>query len=167
MKIDFFKKECQTEHVTAERFGIRDDAKGTPPYIDYDTGNRHKWVARVENRSGLAVNFTAIDNCIDIFRPDGCRDFRCDAMLTTAQHIVFIELKEQRNGWVKHAVEDQLQTTINHFKNNHDISRYRHKLAYACNRLHPKFQYSRIGYMQEFWDRNQVKLVLANRVILR
>ncbi len=151
--------------ITAPRFGIRDDAKGTPPYIDYD--NRSEWVARVENRTGRPVNFTAIDNCIDIFRPDGRRDFRCDAMLSSSTHIIFIELKEQRNGWIRHACEDQLETTINHFKRNHDITRYRHRLAYACNKRHPRFQYSQISYMQDFWKRNGVKLILANRVIIR
>ena len=165
MGADFFVKKCQTKNVTAEEFGICDRGHGTPAYVSYE--RPREWIARITNLTGRPVNFTAVDNCVDLRRPDGSRDFRCDAMLTSATHIVFIELKEQRHKWVRHAVEDQLQTTIDHFKASYDISRYRHKLAFACNRLHPNFQCSRIQYLQDFWNRNHVRLSLSNHVIIR
>ena len=93
-------------------------------------------------------------------------DNRCDAMLTNEEHIVFIELKDQQSDWIEHAVNDQLQTTIDYFKENHDISRYRYKRAFACNRKHPNFKCSNKERMNNFYRRNKIRLNIEVKIII-
>ncbi len=62
-------------------------------------------------------------------------------MLTSAEyeHIYFVELKNERKQWMKNAIE-QLESTIQFFIKYHDISVFKHKKAYACNKKHRHFQ---------------------------
>ena len=122
-----------------KNFGICDDedeSAKTPAYVSIDPTD--KWVAIVQNRTEKPINFTAVDNCIEIRRANGDMDNRCDAILTNDEHIVFIELKVQRtSGWITHAVDEQLQTTIDHFKENCDIDKYRYKrLLFVTENFH-------------------------------
>lgn len=153
--IDFFISQCQTENIYAKKFGICDDedeGAKTPAYIS--TNPADKWVAVVQNQTEKAINFTAVDNCIEIRRSNGDMDNRCDAILTNDEHIVFIELKVQRtSGWITHAVDEQLQTTIDHFKENCDINKYRYKRAFVCNRKFPRFNVSNKEKMNVFIKR--------------
>ena len=163
--INFFIPCCQIKNISEARFGICDPQNGGQAFVDFI--NEENWVAIVENRTGQPVNFTAEDSCVEIRRDDGTMDFRCDAMLTGAGYIIFIELKDQKDNWINHAVNDQLQTTIDHFKHNHDINQYTKRLAYACNKRHPKFQYSNMEMMNDFRNRNKVRLIIANEIILK
>lgn len=163
--IDFFKKECTTEHITANEFGIIDGENSDKAYVDYN--NRDKWIAVVKNKSGYPVNFTAIDNCIEILRPDGNNDNRCDAMLSNHQNLIFIELKDQNKDWIDHAVNDQLATTIRHFKDNYDITKYRKTKAYACNKAHPQFHYSHIELMERFKNDFDVRLCIGSEIVIK
>lgn len=165
MPIDFFIEPCQTANIRAERFGICDPQDGGKAYVDFD--HEEDWVAVVENRSGEPLNFTAIDNCIEILRPDGSMDNRCDAMLTGAGQIVFIELKIQKSDWIQHAVNDQLQTTIDHFRDNHSLDAYRKRSAYACNKSHPYFHHSNMELMNDFRRKNGVRLNIVNQIIIK
>lgn len=167
-KTDFFIQRCQTEGIKEERFGICDDedkSVKTPAYVDY--AHQDKWVAIVENYTDKSLNFTAIDNCIMVYRENGDKENCCDAMLTNQDHIVFIELKDQRKDWISHAVDDQLQTTIDSFKANHDISKYKYRRAFVCNRQHPLFQVSYKERMSEFYRRNKIRLNIQNIVIFK
>lgn len=96
--IDFFVPRCQTENIREKNFGICDDedekAK-TPAYVS--TNPADKWVAVVHNQTEKPINFTVVDNCIEIRRANGDMDNRCDAILTNDEHIVFIELKSTTN----------------------------------------------------------------------
>lgn len=143
MSIDFFIAKCQTENIVDKEFGICDDEdeeKKTPAYVDRNQPD--KWGAVVKNQTNQSINFTAVDNCVEMNRSDGTMDFRCDAMLTNDDNIVFVELKVQAADWIFHAVDEQLQTTIDHFKANHDLSRYKYKRAFVCNKRHPNFRVS-------------------------
>lgn len=166
MAIDFFEEKCQTENIKDEIFGICDDSTDKEPaYID--RVNKNKWIATVENRTDKPINFTAVDNCIEVFRPNGSMENRCDALLTNVDYIVFVELKNQKSDWIGHAVEDQLQTTIDNFKANHDISKYRYKRAFACNKKHPNFQVSYKSRMSQFYQKNGVRLCLENKIVFK
>lgn len=164
-KVDFFIKECQTENITASRFGICDPQNGGKAFVDYT--NEKEWIAIVDNRAGVPLNFTAIDNCVEIRRADGTMAYRCDAMLTGGEYIIFIELKDQDRNWIPHAVNDQLQTTIDYFKRNHVIEKYKKRLAYACNKSHPQFQYSQMNLMNDFRNRNKVRLNIVNEIVIK
>lgn len=167
--IDFFIPQCQTENIHAKNFGICDDEDEetkTPAYVSFDPTD--KWVAIVQNQTEKPINFTAVDNCIEIRRANGDMDNRCDAILTNDEHIVFVELKVQRtSGWITHAVDEQLQTTIHHFKENSDISKYKHKRAFVCNRKFPRFSVSNKEKMNAFYKKNRIRLSIEQTIVFK
>ncbi|TWV15132.1 hypothetical protein FQ707_02115 [Bacteroidaceae bacterium HV4-6-C5C] len=168
MPINFFTPLCQTENIRNKEFGICDDEdinNKTPAYIDKI--DPKKWIAIIKNTTGKSLNFTAIDNCVEIRKENGDMDNRCDGMLTNEENIVFIELKDQQKNWVQHAVDKQLQTTIDHFKANYDITKYKHKRAFACNRKHPRFQCSYKEKMSTFYQKNKIRLNLENVIVFK
>lgn len=167
MDIDFFKDE---EVVSEKLFGIcddGDDAVKSPAYVDKDPAKIDNWIAKVSNEFAKAVCFIAVDNKIEIRRENGEMENRCDAMLHNEDYIIFIELKVQGRDWIKHAVEEQLLTTINIFKSCHDISQFRHRIAYACNKKHPAFAVSRKEYMQRFKNEHGVRLIIGCDILLK
>ena len=135
--MDFFNPECQSGPFSQERFGLCDDQNATRAYAD--TTSPEKWVATVKNPSQKAVTFTAIDKCViqDGDEPDRGR---CDGMLTTVDLLYLVELKDQRAHWQPHAIA-QLESTILFLRQHHldDLSRFRHKKAFACNKRHRAF----------------------------
>ena len=148
--IDFFTPRCQTYGITHEQFGICDDVdldEKTPAYVTLE--NPTQWGATVVNQSGHPLNFTAVDNCVEVHRNNHDMESRCDAMLTNAEHLVFVELKDERKNWLTHAAQ-QLQKTIEMFSQNNDLSKYKHKRAFACNKRHPHFSYSNKELKQAF-----------------
>lgn len=163
--IDFFQPQCTTVNVTARHFGICDPQDGGKAFVDYD--DYDSWIAVVRNDSGEALNFTAIDNCIDIRRENGDMENRCDALLTGPHHIIFVELKDVNSDWIQHAVHDQLQTTIDIFKQHHPIQKYSKRFAYACNKQHPRFQVSHKQLMNDFYHRNRVRLCIVNEIVVK
>lgn len=165
MRIDFFVPACQTLNISAPIFGLTDPQDGGPAYVNLS--NPSLWVAKVENRSNRPLNFTAVDNCIEIFREDGQMDNRCDGILTSEEYLIFVELKDQREEWIQHAVENQLKTTIKYFKENYDISRYSKRFAYACNKRHPQFQYSHMSLMEKFRHETGVRLCIVNTIVIK
>ncbi len=132
----FFDKRCQEAPREDQLFGICDDNDAKKAYTDVD--DNKKWIAIVENRKKTSLVFTAIDKCI---LKDGEKEGkgRCDGMLTSNEHLYFVELKNETKRWMTDAI-DQLESTINLFIENHDASLYKHKKAFACNRRHKKFR---------------------------
>lgn len=140
MPINFLDTTCQ--QITSEQlFGICDAPPPpyVPAYLSFDAINKPGWIAEIINNNAIPVLFTAIDNCISIPRPNGKEDNKCDCMLLYADTILFIELKDRHvSGWLGIA-RDQLIKTINHFKNNHDVSIYANKRANIANAQRPTF----------------------------
>ena len=134
--MNFFDLECQELARKDLLFGLCDDQDGTKAYTN--TENSSRWIASVQNNSNVELTFTAIDNCVikgDEERGRG----RCDGMLTSSEHIYFVELKDQKSSWRAKAI-DQLESTILFFQEYHDLGVFRHKKAYACNKQHKPFQ---------------------------
>lgn len=161
MPINFFAPTCQEPSINAVRFGICDDQQGGKAYTN--TADQDAWVATVENDRQEDITFTAIDQCIEIYRANGDMENRCDGMLTYPDNIVFVELKDQRGGWIPHATL-QLETTIRHFQANHDLGVFRHKRAFACNKRHPRFQVINASLKQEFFHRYGVRLNVGGKI---
>jgi hypothetical protein len=134
-KINFFDKDCQEDTRNDKRFGLCDDQDGSKAYTD--TTDDSKWVATVKNDNSRAVLFTAIDECV-IKRNEQTGRGRCDGMLTTSEHLFFVELKDQRQSWISDAIV-QLESTVQFFIEHHSIDIYKHKKAFACNKKHPRF----------------------------
>lgn len=133
--MDFFKPDCQSGPFNQAQFGLCDDQNATRAYVD--TTTPEKWVATVENPSRVAVTFTAIDKCV-IQDADEPGRGRCDCMLTTDDLLYLVELKDQTPPWRQHAIE-QLESSIQFLLAHHDVSRFRHKKAFACNKRRPAF----------------------------
>jgi len=96
MSVDFFRAACQS--TTNEiKFGLYDAENHTPAQIKLF--DEPTWNATIINNQGIAVNFTAIDNCINIFRDNGEMDSRCDCMLIYNSNLLLVELKNKRDSW--------------------------------------------------------------------
>lgn len=138
MSANFFETDCKEEARKEKQFGICDDQNGTKAYTD--TVSHSKWIAKVINENQIDVSFTAIDNCIIVCK-EGTKDKEssCDGMLTFDQSLYLVELKKQgTGGWISDA-KAQLVNTIKMISENHDLTKFRFKKAFACNRKHPSF----------------------------
>lgn len=135
MSLDFFKTDCQSPAITVSSFGLCDDQNGTKAYPD--TKNPDTWIAEVKNDTHLDIIFTAVDKCV-LNDNEHIGRGRCDGMLTTNNHLYLVELKNERKDWQSGAVE-QLISTIQFLLDNHDISKYKKRKAFACNKKHKVF----------------------------
>ena len=96
MSIDFFKIECQ-ETTSEKKFGLHDAENSIPAEIKLS--DEITWNATVVNNEGKPVLFTAIDNCIEVFKENGEMDSRCDCMLSYDSTLLLVELKNKRGSW--------------------------------------------------------------------
>lgn len=108
MKVDFFKKKCQ-KLIRDSEFGICDDNNKQPAYTDIN--DKSKWIATVFNDIPKEIVFTAIDNCVDIFRDNRDMDSRCDVMLNYEDTLIFVELKHKRKNWKSEGLA-QIEATL-------------------------------------------------------
>lgn len=134
--MNFFHPSCQEPIRTDAMFGIRDDRAGARAYTDHE--NIDQWGATVKNERRVALTFTAIDKCVIQDHEEIGRG-RCEGMLTSEEHLLFVELKSGLSHWTQGAI-DQLESTIQFFMAHHDINAFKHKKAYACNRKRGRFQ---------------------------
>lgn len=167
MSISFFEPKCQT-FSGRKIFGLCDDPPPAtnPAYIDEQDGA--KWIAVVENEDLYDVTFTAIDNCIDVKRPDGKMAKRCDGVLTYNTTAIFVELKQRSargNAWVTDA-EEQLRTSIDYFEQEEEAENFGIKQAYIANSEHPKFKESQMRRMDQFYTDTGFVLRIINRIRL-
>ena len=134
--MNFFDSTCQESPRCDELFGICDDQNGKKAYTSVDDNS--KWVATVINKKKIELIFTAIDACVITGDQHPGRG-RCDGMLTSHEHIFFVELKDKASDWITDAI-DQLESTVQFFLEEHSLAQYRHKKAFACNKGRPHFQ---------------------------
>lgn len=138
MTIDFFETNCKEVARTSDIFGLCDDQDGSKAYSDEE--DTSKCIAVVKNKSNNRIVFTAIDNCIVLLK-EGTKDKEstCDGMLTFAESLYLVELKNKSaRGWISDAV-GQLENTIKLLKIHHNIDHFRYKKAFACNKKRPHF----------------------------
>lgn len=160
MKIDFLAEEC-SEKRSELTFGLCDGPDLVKAYVTVDPAEN--WIAIVHNPKGSEVTFHAVDDCIEILRPDGTKDTRCDCILTYPQNLVFVELKEVAAQWITDGIE-QMQEAIEVFGNHHNLFSFRKRRAFLANRKHPKFQYSHKEQMEKFKVETSVRLIIHNRI---
>lgn len=162
MKINFFNKACQEEICDIKLFGLCDDQNGSKAYTNLNDPT--KWIAIVKNNKKLDIVFTAIDKCIIKDNELKGRG-RCDGMLTSLEHIYFIELKNQQSNWIEDAIS-QLESSIEFFISNHDIQKYKHKKAFACNKNHRRFQEIDNERNLKFFRKYGVRIDLQAEIIV-
>jgi len=139
MSVDFFNNPDKAT-TDSLRFGICDDVApvdcpDNPAYIDEsDSGN---WTAVVTNPGRKSVTFYPIDNCVEIRRPDGNMDNRCDGMLNFNKNLIFVELKDRSSqGWVGDGLK-QLKITLRNFEKYHNVRDFERIYAQLCNKQRP------------------------------
>jgi hypothetical protein len=162
---DFFKSTCQTK-TNAALFGICDDNNQpeAPAYLN-DT-NSKTWTAEVRNDQKIEVTFTAIDNCIPVFRENGEMESRIDGLLTyNSARLIFVELKIVRESWIPDGIQ-QLENTIELFSAQNDLSSYKKRRAFLANKKHPRFKFSHKETMQVFKNKTGVRLIISANIKL-
>ncbi len=155
--INFFNNNCNEASISNKEFGICDDQNGTKAYTD--NTNSKKWIATIKNDKRKKIVFTAIDNCIIILKEETSdKESTCDGMLTFENSLFLVELKVQRQGgWLPRAIS-QLENTIKLIKKHNDISKIKYKKAYACNKIHPRFQIMASEQMKRFFDKTGFRI---------
>lgn len=162
MSLNFFEASCQEPSTQNELFGICDDQDGSVAYTSIDQADT--WVATVKNPNQFELTFTAIDACV-IKGTEYSGRKRCDGMLTSDEHLYFIELKDQAKNWITNAIE-QLESTIEFFKEGNDVTKFRHKKAFACNRQKAHFQEIDNEFNLRFFRKHKFRIDVQAEIII-
>lgn len=132
----FFGTTCSEPPRTDKEFGLCDPGNNQPAYSD--AANQPTWLATVVNADGGQVVFTAIDYCL-IFLQRGTsnKESTCDGMLEKGATLCLVELKDRDGrGWLGKG-RNQLENTIRLLKQHENLSRFKDKRAYVCNKQRP------------------------------
>ncbi len=160
--MNFFDAACQEPVLRHAKFGICDDQDGTKAYTDITDDT--KWVATVKNSAQVDIIFTAIDACV-IKSNEKLGRGRCDGMLTSKTHLYFVELKDKKDNWISETI-NQLESTIQFFIEHHDISVFKHKKAFACNKRRPAFQEIDNELNKSFFSMYGVRIDIQAEIII-
>jgi hypothetical protein len=165
MSVNFFETTCQEPPRTEKEFGLCDDQNGTKAYSDLN--DISKWIATVINGNNISVTFTAVDNCVIAFKANGKdKESLCDGMLTFNDTLYFVELKDQKSGWIPRAI-CQLTSTIEIFIINHSDKTYRYKKVFACNKRHPYFQVIDSEMNREYYKTYGFRIDVQAEIIIK
>lgn len=165
--INFFNSTCSEEPRTNHQFGLCDDETNNDKAYS-NVNNERLWIATVENQRQLEIQFTAIDHCMNILKPDSNDlESTCDGMLTFSESVYLIELKNQRSEWTKAAIE-QLENTIKlmYRHNSRNLSSFKFKKAYACNKRRPRFTVIDTERKKRFYDRTGFRLDIQANIVI-
>lgn len=140
MRVNYLDAKCSTK-TSEKKFGLCDDDNKKPAYINLD--NEAIWIATVVNNAGKSLQFTAIDNCIEILNHDKSIASRCDVMLYYENRLFLVELKTKRKDWKAEGLE-QIEATIKRMlvENKKFYLGFAKRLAIVANnkRTNPCFQ---------------------------
>lgn len=163
MNINFHTAACQ-ESLNNALFGLCDDNNGSKAYTNTDLVNKQKWIGTVVNDRQKDVVFTAVDKCV-LRDNEYLGRGRCDGILSTDEHLYFVELKDQAKSWMNDAIE-QLESTIQFFIENNDIAIFKHKKAFACNKQHKHFQEIDNEFNLKFFRKYKVRIDVQADIII-
>lgn len=162
MSLNFLVNTCREPAREDLLFGLCDDQNGQKAYSNID--NPTKWIAKVKNDNAVTLVFTPIDKCI-IHDHEYPGRGRCDGMLTSAEHLYFVELKDEAKKWITGAIE-QLESTIEFFKENHNINEFKHKKAFACNKRHTHFQEIDNEFNKAFFRKHKFRIDVQAEILV-
>jgi hypothetical protein len=165
MNVNFLETDCKESSRNDKFFGICDDQEGKKAYTD--TSNAKKWIAKVINENEKKVTFTPIDNCIIIHKEGTSeKESTCDGMLIFDNSLFLVELKVQGKDWISKA-KSQLENTIRLINENHTLSNFKYKKAYACNRKHPNFNILESSTKKDFFDKTGFRIDAQAEVVIK
>lgn len=160
--INFFRADCQYPAINVNEFGLCDNQDGTCAYPDI--ANQETWIATVKNDANFDIIFTAVDKCV--FQDHEYRERgRCDGMLRTDTHLYLVELKNQEPPWQTHAI-NQLDSSISFLMNTHDISMYKKRKAFACNKKRDKFVVIDNEFNRAFYQRTTFRIDIQAEIVV-
>ena len=162
MSLNFFEKNCQEPPLTNIEFGLCDDENGTIAYTDI--ADKTKWIATVKNDIQKSIVFTAIDKCV-LFDIEHTGRGRCDGMLTSDNLLYLVELKNQIPPWQTHAI-DQLESTIQFLVDNHDISQFKKRKAFASNKKREAFVIIDNEFNKIFYKRTTFRIDIQAEIVI-
>lgn len=162
MKVNFFAQQHRREPVKCDKvLGVCDPDGVACAYTttNYDCGD--KWCATIRNPESKGVLFVAVDKNIDIRKPNGEQESRCDGMVYVPEtkELAFVELKDYRVGGYISSAETQLMKTLEYFLANHYYRDYTNRRAFACNPTHPNFAFSARQRIKEFYNVTHFRLM--------
>ena len=167
MSIDFFKIECQ-ETTSEKKFGLYDAEDNTPAEIKLS--DEPTWNATVVNDEGKIVLFTAIDNCIDVFKENGEKDSRCDCMLSFDSTLLLVELKNKRGSWqaeglaqIENIAKIMIEETPEHYYS------FKKRKAIVANKknLSPAFHDSNFEQRQYFMSKYKMRIQFEAEITIK
>ena len=166
MSIDFTKRACQTI-TRAQRFGLYDEDDKSPAMIKLI--DEPTWNATVINSNSKTILFTAIDNCIDVFKDNGELDSRCDCMLSYDTTLLLIELKNKRGSWQSEGlgqienIAKKMSAELPGF-----YSGFRKRKAIVANRRNkfPSFHESNTEQRQYFSSKYKMRIQFDSEIII-
>jgi len=158
----FLGTNCQEPSRNQDEFGICDNEDGTKAYTDIS--NHESWIAKVSNPNEKDVSFIAVDKCI-LQDTDEPGRGRCDGILLTDDQLYFVELKNQKKSWISDAIS-QLESTIEFFKESHEIENFKHKKAFACNKKFKYFQEIDNELNLAFFRKHKVRIDVQTDIII-
>lgn len=167
MIINFFRSECR-EITTAMRFGLCDDDNIQPAYIN--TTNQSIWIATVVNNLERQIEFTAIDNCIEIVRNDGQTEKRCDVMLRYENNLLFVELKTKDKDWQSWGlgqIEATIKQIIQHEPNYYFSFRKRKAIVANSKNKFPGFQKPDPEKREFFYQEYKIRIQYEAEIVIR
>ncbi|MDY0077324.1 MAG: hypothetical protein RBR87_08620 [Bacteroidales bacterium] len=165
--MNFLETDCKKPAKTDNTFGISDDQDGNKAYTSLT--DNEKWIDKVTNHVNFTISFIAIDNCIIVFK-EGTKDKEntCDGMLTFHESLYLVELKKQgTGGWLPDA-KSQLENTIKLLHENHDLSAFKYKKAYDCNKKHPTFTVIDAAERKAFFEKtNRFRIDAQTEIVIK
>jgi hypothetical protein len=162
MGLNFLKNTCREQERFDLSFGLCDNQDGTKAYSD--AANAETWIATVKNDRAMGLTFTPVDNCLIKDNEYPGRG-RCDGILTSNQHLYFVELKNKQKSKIADAI-GQLDSTIAFFKEAHDIKQFKHKKAYVCNKQHRHFKEVDNELNLAFFRKHQVRIDVQAEILI-
>ncbi len=166
MNVDFFKADCQ-KTTSEKKFGLYDADDKTPATIKLTEENT--WNATVINNGEKIILFTAIDNCIDVFKDNGEMDSRCDCMICYDSTLLLVELKNKRESWqaeglgqIENIAQRMLAEIPNHYYS------FKKRKAVIANRKHqfPIFHESNAEQRQYFSSKYKMRIQFDAEIII-
>ncbi len=162
MSINFLNNACREDVRNEASFGLCDQQNGTKAYSNVD--QPETWIATVKNDNCISLIFTPVDKCLILDHQYLGRG-RCDGILTSDSHLYFIELKDQAKHWITAAIQ-QLDSTVEFFKANHDINQFRHKKAFVCNKRRRHFQEIDNEQNLAFFRKHKVRIDVQAEILI-
>lgn len=157
----FHPKYKREEPRTNVHFGINDNGVLAYTTLDEDA------IVKVINNNRQSIQFTPVDHNIVVLE-NGNERSQCDGMLyiETSKELTFVEMKDCGKNWIIEAI-GQLKSTITHFSSNHIIADFKKRKAYAANKQHPFFQYSKKELIEEFRNQTGFRLNITNEIVIK